>query len=62
MLTVAGAVPGPRETLPMGIFLRFSSLEVSQAAGLIVLTMALAFAVILVLRVVTSPDLRREIS
>lgn len=60
-VTVAGAAPGPRETLPVGIFLRFSSLEVSKAAGLIALTILLAFVFILVLRVVTSPDLRREI-
>jgi len=61
-VTVAGAAPGPRETLPVGIFLRFSSLEISKAAGLIALTMLLAFVFILVLRVVTSPDLRRELS
>ena len=61
-LTVAGAAPGPRETLPTAIFLRFSSLEVSKAAGLIMLTMLVAFVVLLVLRVVTSPDLKRELS
>jgi len=61
-LTVAGAAPGPRETLPVSVFLRYSSLEVGKAAGLILLTMLLAFGVILVLRVLTSPDLRREFS
>jgi molybdate transport system permease protein len=60
-LTVAGAAPGPRETLPVSIFLRFSSLEVGKAAGLIFLTILVAFGVILVLRVLTSPDLRREV-
>ncbi|MBN1919499.1 MAG: ABC transporter permease [Verrucomicrobia bacterium] len=58
---IAGVAPGPRETLPAGIYLKFMTLEVSHAAGLIVLGMLVAFVVILVLRMATSADLKREI-
>jgi len=58
---IAGLAPGSRETVPSGIYLKFMSLEVSNAAGLIVLSVLVAFAFIFVLRVATSADLRREI-
>jgi molybdate transport system permease protein len=60
-IMIAGLAPGPRETLPSSIYLKFMTLEVSQAAGLIVLAALVAFVVILVLRMATSADLKREV-
>lgn len=60
-IMIAGLAPGPRETLPSSIYLKFMSLEVSQAAGLVVLGALVAFVFLLVLRMAASPDLKREI-
>jgi molybdate transport system permease protein len=60
-IMIAGLAPGSRETLPSSIYLKFMTLEVSQAAGLIVLAALVAFVVILVLRMATSADLKREV-
>jgi len=49
-VTIAGAVRGKTETIPVSIYLRISSLEIEGAVALMLVLTAIAFVVLLVVR------------